>query len=207
MEELIGYIPPITKIIAGGSLLISTLCSINFIEVHDLYFDMTLIIDKHEYWRILTTFLYYGNFGIHTFIHLFALFQNSKMLEVMMFQGQLADFLYFIILSCAAMLVIAPALNLYFLSESLFMCLTYLLSKKNREGRIALIGLPVNIPYAFLPYIFLMFGMDKSKIIGMVIGHVYYFCEDVLPSLPVSKDFRLFSPPKFIRAIARRVEQ
>ena len=129
------------------------------------------------------------------------------MLEVMMFQGQLADFLYFIILSCAAMLVIAPALNLYFLSESLFMCLTYLLSKKNREGRIALIGLPVNIPYAFLPYIFLMFGMDKSKIIGMVIGHVYYFCEDVLPSLPVSKDFRLFSPPKFIRAIARRVEQ
>ena len=49
MEELIGYIPPITKIIAGGSLLISTLCSINFIEVHDLYFDMTLIIDKHEY--------------------------------------------------------------------------------------------------------------------------------------------------------------
>jgi Derlin-2/3 len=206
MEELIGYIPPVTKVIAGSALIVSTLCSINFIEAHDLFFDTSLILEKHEYWRVITTFLYFGSFGINTFIHLFALFQNSKMLEVMMFQGQLAEFLYFITLSCSVMLLLAPALNMYFLSDSLFMCITYLLSKKNREGRIALIGLPVNIPYAFLPYVFLMFGADKSKIIGMAIAHIYYFFEDVVPSLPTTKDLRLLSPPGFIRAIARRVE-
>ena len=167
---------------------------------------MSLILEKHEYWRVITTFMYFGSFGINTFIHLFALFQNSKMLEVMMFQGQLAEFLYFIILSCSAMLLLAPALNLSFLSESLFMCITYLLSKKNREGRVALIGLTIDIPYTFLPYVFLMFGVDKSKVVGMIIGHVYYFCVDVIPSLPTTKDLKILSPPNFIRAIARRIE-
>ncbi|OMJ85609.1 hypothetical protein SteCoe_13023 [Stentor coeruleus] len=207
MEELIGFIPPITKIIAGGALLISTLCSLNFIEAHDLFFDLSLILEKNEYWRVFTTFLYFGSFGIGTFIHLFALFQNSKMLEVMMFQGQLAEFLYFIILSCSIMLLIAPTFNLYFLSESLFMCITYLLSKKNREARVALIGLPINIPYTFLPYIFLMFGTEKTKIIGMIIAHVYYYLEDVLPMLPTTKNFRLLRPPSVIRYLAERVEQ
>lgn len=207
MEELIGYIPPITKVIAGGTLLVSTLCSINFIDAHDLYFDMTLILEKHEYWRIFTTFLYVGSFKIQTLIHLFALFQNSKMLEVMMFQGQIAEFLYFILLSCSVMLLIAPALNLTFLSESLFMCLTYILSKKHREGRFAFIGLPINIPSAFLPYVFLLFGIDRTRIIGMLIGHIYYYFEDVLPLLPTSKGFKLLSPPGFIRAIARRIDQ
>lgn len=206
MEEFVGYIPPVTKYIVGGSILVSALCSIHFLEAHDLFFDTHLIIEKHEYWRVVTSFLYFGSFGITTFIHLLILFQNSKMLEVMMFQGKLAEFLYFIMLCCGTLLLLAPSLNLTFLSESLFMCITYLLSKKNREGRFMLIGLPINIPNTFMPYVFLMFGIDKTRIVGMVIGHIYYFCEDVMPALPTTKNLRFLQPPSFIRSFANYIE-
>ncbi|CAG9313293.1 unnamed protein product [Blepharisma stoltei] len=206
MDELLGYAPPVTKVLVGSALITSTLCSLNFLEAHDLFFDMNLIIEKYEFWRLFTTFTYFGNFGIGTFISLFTYFQNCKMLEVMMFQGQLAEFLNFILVSCSLLLILAPMFNLFFLSDALFMCIMYLLSKRNRQGRFMLIGLPIDIPSTFLPYVFLMFGFSKSKIIGMILGHLYYYFEDVLPVLPTSQGVRLLKPNFIVRYFAKLIE-
>lgn len=128
------------------------------------------------------------------------------MLEVMMFQGQLPEFLNFILICCLMLLLVAPMLSLYFLSDALFMCIMYLLSKRNRQGRFMLIGLPVDIPSTFMPYVFLMFGFNKSKIIGMILGHIYYYFEDVFPNLPTSQGFRLLKPNFLVRSFARIIE-
>jgi Derlin-2/3 len=95
--------------------------------------------------------------------------------------------------------ICAPFFNLVFLSESLFMCIMYLMSKRNRNHEFAIVGMPMlRIPGAFLPYVFLMLGFDKERLLGMVVGHVYYYFEDVFPKLPVSKGFRLFKTPGFM---------
>jgi Derlin-2/3 len=206
MEEIIGYIPPVTKYIAGSALLITVLCTLHFIEEADLFFDVDQILEKHEIWRVFTSFLYFGTFSFSTFLHLLTLFHHTKTLEVMIFHGQISEFIWFLFICWSMNLLIAPYFNLIFLSESLFMCIMYLLSKRNREGRIALLGLPIVIPNSFLPYLFLAFGIEKEKLVGMAIAHFYYFCEDIVPNLPTSKNFRILKPPQFVKKFARLLE-
>jgi len=73
MNELLGDVPPITRLIAGSALLTSTLCSLEFISKYDLFFSLDLILTKHEYWRVITTFTYFGEFNIWVFMHLYFL--------------------------------------------------------------------------------------------------------------------------------------
>jgi Derlin-2/3 len=73
MNELLGEIPPITKVIAGSAVLTSTLCSLHFIARHDLFFNLSLIIDKFEIWRVVTSFTYFGEFNIWVGLHLYFL--------------------------------------------------------------------------------------------------------------------------------------
>lgn len=198
MNEVLGNIPPITKLVAGASLLTTTLCSLQFINKYDLFFNLDLIVNKGEIWRLLTCFTFYGEFNIWVLIHLYILFTNSKTLEENAFRGRAPDFIYFLLLSCIAMLVAAPALSLVFLSDSLFICIIYVLSKKNPHTEFGLLGLPMRIPGSYLPILFLISGFSKEKVLGCFIGHVYFFFEDVFPKLPTSKDVRLFKTPAIL---------
>ena len=121
------------------------------------------------------------------------------MLEENSFQGRSVDFLYFVMLTSGIMLVCAPVLNLAWLSESLFMCLMYLMSKRNRHEHFALIGLPmVRIPATYVPYLILILGVTNERILGIVIGHIYFFFEDVYPRLPTSSGTHIFKTPSFL---------
>mmetsp|Transcript_8875 Transcript_8875/g.13231 ORF Transcript_8875/g.13231 Transcript_8875/m.13231 type:complete len:209 (+) Transcript_8875:35-661(+) len=207
MDELFGYVPPVTKYICLSALATSTLCSLHFIGMQDLFFDTNLVLEKLEIWRVFTTFTYFGDFNIFTFLNLFMLFQNCKMLEVMIFQGAKAEFLNFILFSSSMLLLLAPFLNLLFLSESLLMCILYLLSKKNREGQFGFLFMPMlRIPSTFLPYVYLMLGMfSRSLVVGMSIGHLYYYFEEVLPKLPNFEGFRPLKPLSPVCWLAARI--
>jgi Derlin-2/3 len=198
MNEVLGNVPPITKLLAGASLLTTALCSLQFISKYDLFFNLDLILGKWEVWRVLTTFTYYGEFNIWVLIHLWILFSNCKSLEENSFRGRAPDFVYFLLLSCASMLLSAPVLSLVFLSDSLFICIVYVLSKKNPHTEFGLLGLPMRIPGSYLPILFLITGLSKEKLLGCFIGHVYFYFEDVFPKLPTSKDIRVFRTPRLM---------
>ncbi|CAK9008868.1 unnamed protein product [Durusdinium trenchii] len=42
-------------------------------------------------------------------------------------------------------------------------------------------------------------GMTRDHLLGIAVGHVYYFFEDIYPVLPTSKGFRLFRTPKLLK--------
>jgi len=106
------------------------------------------------------------------------------------------DFLYFVLLASSVMLVCAHWLSILFLSECLFMCLMYLMSKRNRHEHFALIGLPmIRIPATYLPYLILILGVTNERLLGMAIGHVYFYLEDVYPRLPTSKGRKCLRTP------------
>lgn len=102
-------------------------------------------------------------------------------------------------LSSGVMLLCAHWLGLLFLSECLFMCLMYLMSKRNRHEHFALIGLPmIRIPATYLPYLILILGVTNERLLGMVIGHVYFYFVDVYPKLPTSNGVKVFETPAFL---------
>lgn len=205
MEELIGYVPPVTKIITGSVVLTMLLCHFGVVGVEDVFFDLGLILGKKEFWRLFTSFTYYGDINFFNLIRIFLLFQNCKSLEIMIFHGQLPEFLYFILYSAGATLLLAPLLNLYLLSETFSMSIIYLLCKRNQDGNIALLFIPmIRIPSPYLPFLYLMMlGLDKTLFLGMSIAHLYYYFEDVYPHLPTSNGLRVFKAPRFIVWVSR----
>lgn len=58
-----------------------------------------------QYWRLLTTFLYFGNWGIDFLFHMYFLIRYCRALEEGSFRGQPADFLFCLVLGMTALLV------------------------------------------------------------------------------------------------------
>ena len=47
----------------------------------------------------------------------------------------------------------------------------------------------------FLLFLVVMFGYPpKYDLIGILVGHMYYFLEDVVPMIPETEKFRLLEP-------------
>ncbi|CAK0904631.1 unnamed protein product, partial [Prorocentrum cordatum] len=55
------------------------------------------------------------------------------------------------------------------------------------------------LPWVLACFALLMGSSIKDETMGIFVGHVYFFFEDVYPVLPTSKGFRLFRTPKLLK--------
>jgi Derlin-2/3 len=97
-----------------------------------------------------------------------------------------------------SLLIISPFLSLPFLGTSLSSSLVYIWSRRNPETRLSFLGVLVfTAPY--LPWVLMAFSLvvhgviPKDEICGVVVGHIWYFFNDVYPSL--HGGHRPFDPP------------
>ena len=94
-----------------------------------------------------------------------------------------AQYLYFICIVYIGSLAAAGVFTIPFISDVFFLAVCYVNCRKNRDSKIALMGLPFSVSAAYIPYIFLAFGFSYANIVGICFGHVYYFFEEVYPKL------------------------
>lgn len=73
--------PKITKILIISSFATSILVWSGLITTLDIYLNFGLIIKKFQIWRIITTFLYFGEFNLNLVLHMYIFFRDSKILE------------------------------------------------------------------------------------------------------------------------------
>ena len=176
--------------VIGASLVLSGLSSFNIVNPGK--FQLSIRAFTHyELWRLFTSFFYYGKYSFGTFLHTLVLFSSSKNLEM---TGS-AQYLYFIILMYIPSAAFGLFFKFAFISDTFFLALTYVVSRRNRESKIAIMGLPIQISASYIPFIFLAFGFDYARLLGICLGHIYYFFEDVYPKLPNSRNFRIFNSP------------
>ena len=78
-------------------------------------------------------------------------------------------------------------MNLHFLGSSLTFLMVYVWARRNPYVRMSFLGLfSFNAPY--LPWVLFGFSIVLGNsatidLIGIVVGHVYYFLEDVYPTI------------------------
>jgi Derlin-2/3 len=91
-----------------------------------------------------------------------------------------------------------------FLGHPLSSTLVYIWSRRNPDTRLSFLGLLVfTAPY--LPWVLMGFSLilhgtiPKDEIMGVVIGHVWYFFCDVYP--PLHNGSKPFDPPAWWRRI------
>ncbi len=59
------------------------------------------------------------------------------------------------------------------------------------------------LPWTLLGFSILIHGViPYADMLGFVVGHLYYYLEDVYPKMPASNGIRLLATPSWLKAIA-----
>ena len=126
-------------------------------------------------------------------------------LEQHTFAGRTADFMWMVLLGALALLplpLIAPALGLPFFAGSLVFMLLYLWSRENPNANTSIMGMikmkAFYLPWGMMALEALMGGSVVPDLLGVVVGHLYYFLTVLQPR---AGGPRLISTPAAVRTL------
>ena len=126
-----------------------------------------------------------------------------------------ADFIVMLAFGASCMVLLAPWISVHFLGSSLAFMMVYVWGRRNEGVRMSFLGLfPFTAPY--LAWVLLAFSMvmgnpPTTDVVGICVGHSYYWLEYVYPKLAEIRGFRwkrplavpsVFTRPWFRRRVA-----
>ena len=131
-----------------------------------------------------------------------------RLLEENSFRGRTADFICMIAFGAIIMSTMAIFLSVHFLSNSLTFMMLYVWGRRNTYVRMTFFGiLTFTAPY--LPWVILGFSAMVGNnlitdLIGIGVGHLYYFFEDVYPIVADIRGWRVkrwLEAPNFLKSL------
>jgi Derlin-2/3 len=200
-------LPVITRWYATLVVGTSILCALDVVSPFYLYFNSRLIWYKHEWWRLITNFLYMGEIGIDFVFHLFFLVRYCRSLEEQGFRNRSADFLWLLVFGMIVLTLLATVfpVKVQFLGISLNFMLTYIWSRRNPHVPMSFFGV-FTFGAAYLPFVLMAFsiligGSPMMDVLGLVAGHLYYYLEDVYPRTAHGQGRRPLKTPRIFVAL------
>jgi Derlin-2/3 len=203
LEQWFYEMPPVTRWWTVATVTTSLLVQCHIVTPFQLFYSFRSVYVKSQYWRLLTTFLYFGPLNLDLLFHVFFLQRYSRLLEESSGRSP-AHFAWLIFYAMTCLLIISPFLSIPFLGSALSSSLVYIWARRNPDTRLSFLGLLVfTAPY--LPWVLMGFSLivhktvPKDEILGVVVGHIWYFFNDVYP--PLHGGHRPFDPPRWWRRI------
>lgn len=131
-----------------------------------------------QYWRLLTTFLYFGPLSLDLLFHVFFLQRYSRLLEESSGRSS-AHFSWLLLYATVSLLALSPLTSMPFLGSPLSSSLVYIWSRRNPETRLSFLGLLVftapYLPWVLMGFSLLLHGtIPKDEILGVIVGHSEY---------------------------------
>lgn len=198
-------VPVVTRTYMTMAFMTTLACSLDIITPLSLYLNTNLIYSKYQAWRLVTNFLFFGNFGIDFLFQMFFLYRYARSLEEGSFRRRTSDF-FFMLLFGALFLIGVTVLfapPIHFLGSSLTFMLVYVWSKRNRDVQMRFMQM-FNFIAPYLPWVLLALSvlLHNNAIVdlmGIGAGHLYFFLEDVYPQLEGGR--RVLITPTIIKAM------
>ncbi|XP_045536584.1 derlin-2 [Papilio machaon] len=196
-------VPPVTRAYTTACVITTLAVQLDLVSPFQLYFNPNLILKKIQLWRLLTTFLFFGNLGFNFFFNMIFTYRYCRMLEEGSFRGRTADFVVMFIFGGTLMILSAFFVNLLFLGQAFTIMIVYVWSRRNIFVRMNFFGL-MNFQAPYLPWVLLGFSVLLGNaisvdLVGMAIGHIYFFLEDVLPRQRGGQKF--LKTPEFLKKL------
>ncbi|XP_054075512.1 derlin-2-like isoform X2 [Rissa tridactyla] len=200
-QEYLGM-PAVTRTYTTACV-ITTAAVLEFITPFQLYFNPDLIFRKFQIWRLITNFLFFGPLGFSFFFNMIFLYRYCRMLEEGSFRGRTADFVFMFLFGGFLMTLFGLFASLFFLGQAFTIMLVYVWSRRNPYIRMNFFGL-LNFQAPFLPWVLMGFSLLLGNsiiidLLGIGVGHIYYFLEDVFPNQPGGK--KLLLTPGFLKMV------
>eukprot|EP00322_Chrysochromulina_rotalis_P019521 CAMPEP_0115880350 /NCGR_PEP_ID=MMETSP0287-20121206/27824_1 /TAXON_ID=412157 /ORGANISM="Chrysochromulina rotalis, Strain UIO044" /LENGTH=203 /DNA_ID=CAMNT_0003336155 /DNA_START=138 /DNA_END=749 /DNA_ORIENTATION=- len=165
---------------------VTALCSLELVSPFSLYFNLRLVCFKWELWRLFTNFFFFGALGVDFLFHMFFLARYCRLLEEGSFRGRTCDFALMLLFGGMTMCIASTVITAPpFLGSSLAFMMVYVWSRRNEFVRMSFLGL-FTFRAPFLPWVLLAFSMllgnsPSVDLMGIAVGHVYFFLDDVFP--------------------------
>ena len=187
VEEWWMSIPPITRTYVSLAVVTTAAVALDVVTPYKLYLNWDLVVRHAHVWRVATNFLFFGNLSLDFLFHMFFLYRYCKMLETHSFRGRTADFLYMLLFGAALLLLVSPLTSIEFLGPSLTFMMVYVWARRNSRQPMNFLGL-LNFRAPYLPWVLLLFSFvlgssPSMDLLGVLAGHVYYYCADVYPAM------------------------
>ena len=206
LEQWIRDFPPVTRVWLSAALLTTASCSLDLLSPFDLYYDINKVVYKSQYYRIITCFLYFSStFNLDYIFHLYFLCKYSRGLEENYeYKHEPGKFCYMILYGCCSILLISSFIQIHFLGQSLTFMIVYIWSKKNKSIILNFLGI-FNFTANYLPWILCIFSLflghnSAIDILGIIVGHIYYFLTDIYPVI-TSPSIRLLRTPLWFQQL------
>eukprot|EP00295_Goniomonas_pacifica_P000982 CAMPEP_0175816538 /NCGR_PEP_ID=MMETSP0107_2-20121207/6547_1 /TAXON_ID=195067 ORGANISM="Goniomonas pacifica, Strain CCMP1869" /NCGR_SAMPLE_ID=MMETSP0107_2 /ASSEMBLY_ACC=CAM_ASM_000203 /LENGTH=243 /DNA_ID=CAMNT_0017128641 /DNA_START=8 /DNA_END=739 /DNA_ORIENTATION=+ len=197
-------IPPITRWYLTLAVFTTAACFFDIISPFTIYLNYKLVYEKLEIWRLFTNFFFFGMPNLDFLFHMFFLVRYCRLLEEGSFRGRKADFFWMLMFGSSLMLLIAPFISIPFLGYSLTFLMVYVWGRRDQGQQMGFLSLfyfrAPYLPWVLLGFSMLLGGSPVVDLLGMLVGHVYYYFEDVAPNLPGTfYGCRLLRTPEFVR--------
>lgn len=105
LEQWYYDVPVVTRLWTTASVITSVLVQCQIVTPFQLFYSFSAVWGKRQYWRLITTFLYFGPLSLDFMFHLFFMSRYSRNLEESSFRGMTADFAWLIFLGAVSLLV------------------------------------------------------------------------------------------------------
>ncbi|GAB1295242.1 Derlin-3 [Apodemus speciosus] len=211
-------VPAVTRAYTAACVLTTAAVQLELLSPFQLYFNPHLVFRKFQVWRLITTFLFFGPLGFGFFFNM--LFvpllphagggvigpERQLICRDPDQEGQASR-------AWQPCSLGAPATCLVSLNSTrersrvvclaLMAMLVYVWSRRSPHVRVNFFGL-LNFQAPFLPWALMGFSLLLGNsvitdLLGIVVGHIYYFLEDVFPNQPGGK--RLLLTPSFLKLL------
>ena len=208
-------IPVVSRMYLTASVATTAACALDLVSPFSLYYNYSLIYHEGQIWRLATNFLFFGMFSLDFLFHMYFLCRYCRLLEEGEFRGRTGDFIVMLAFGASCMVLLAPWISVHFLGSSLAFMMVYVWGRRNEGVRMSFLGLfPFTAPY--LAWVLLAFSMvmgnpPTTDVVGICVGHSYYWLEYVYPKLAEIRGFRwkrplavpsVFTRPWFRRRVA-----
>ncbi|KAJ1416550.1 Der1-like family-domain-containing protein [Ochromonadaceae sp. CCMP2298] len=172
-------IPPISRLYLTAAVGITTACFLDFVSPLTLYYNYDLILNKGQYWRVITSFLFFGTFSIDFLFHMYFVVRYCRLLEEGSFRGRTADFLFMLMYGASLMLLCSMCFDFFsrikFLGHPLTFMMVYLWARDPENYHVRMS----------------FFGVVQMDLMGIVVGHTYYFLDCVYPQVAAVRGWSL----------------
>ncbi|GAQ79084.1 hypothetical protein KFL_000240150 [Klebsormidium nitens] len=201
-------LPPVSRTFGTLCFGATVANALGLVSPMSLILSWDLIFKKFQIWRLVTNFIFLGKFSFPFAMFLMYIARYSVQLEKHHYQNRTADFVYLMMFGAAVLLLVsflAPFLGLYLLGPPLIFMLIYLWSRANTSANVSIMGM-VSVQALYLPWAMLaldvIFGNSPVPgLLGILVGHTYYFLTAVYPRL--SNGTELLRTPKFVHDMVR----
>jgi Derlin-2/3 len=199
-------VAPLTRALALGSVVLSVLSAAKVTSALDYFYSPRMIIEFNQYWRIITSLFFFGDFSFQTLFRLFSFVQYSATLESKVFMGKPGDYVIFLVFGWTLFLAFGRLICVPFLSPCLVAYALYYWAKHFGDEKIRIMTLPFDISVQYMPYVSLVFDYMQggvmscvSTLLAFVVAHLFFFIRDVV-AIEYNKAF--LRAPSWLQGLA-----